>query len=291
MKKYLLLSELLVDYRLLNNISQADFAAQLSVEKRTVQRWEKDETLIKPEKEEELAEETFIPYQVIRNLNAMVTIPTYYDFRIRKYSLAEISTSLPDAEWLKDQIEISTKRIRTIELKSDIDSILRHSKFQHNFKKPFSRQLIIEAAKILPELNLIIIDDTGHYSGHCVVFSINSKVYEKIKNHELSESEITINDLTNFREDQDLVFHFFDITADCNENVFYIASVVLKFFKELQNKDYHVSSVTHRYDSYELNNHLGLNLIWKDKEVKDALGIETQARFYEGDFKDFLNDS
>ena len=291
MKKYLLLSELLIDYRLLNNISQADFAASLDIDKRTIQRWEKDETLVKPEKEEELAEETFIPYQVIRNLNALVTIPTYYDFRIRKYSLAEISTNLPDAEWLRDQIEISTKRIRTIELKSDIDSILRYSQFQHSFKKPLSRQLIIEAAKILPELNLIIVDDTGHYSGHCVVFSINSTVYEKIKNHELSENEITIDDLTNFKKDPDSVFYFFDITADCNENVFYIAGTVIKFFKELQDKDYLVSSLTHRYDSYEMNNHLGMKLVWEDNEVKDALGIETQARLYEGDFKDFLKDN
>jgi len=290
MKKYLSLGELLIDYRKLKKISQTDFAVKLDVDIRTVSRWEKDETLVKPEKEEELAEETFIPYQVVHNLNALVAIPTYYDFRIRKYSLAELSNELPDTEWLKDQIETPTKRVRTIELKTDIDSILRYVQFQHNQKRPLNRQLIVEAAKILPELNLIIVDDTGHYSGHCIVFPINKVTYKRLKDHEISETEISIYDLTDFKNEEKPIFHFYDITADCNENMFYIAGVVLKFFKELHNKDYTVSSITHRYDSYESNNHLGLRLIWEDKEAKDVFGENTQARFYEGDFKEFLGE-
>ena len=288
MKKYLSLGELLIDYRNLNDLSQTDLAVQLNVDIRTVIRWEKDETLVKSEKEEELVEETFIPYQVIRNLNATVAIPTYYDFRIRKYSLAEISNELPETEWLKAQIEKPTERVRAIEFKSDIDSILRYSQFQHNLNKPLNRQLIIEAVKILPELNLIIVDDAGYYSGHCVVFSINSDTYKKLKDHEILEGEITLEDLTDFRKESKSIFYFYDVTADCNENTFYIAGAVLKFFKELQNEDYIVSSLTHRHDSYGLNTHLGLQLIWEDEEVRDILGVETQARFYEGDFKKFL---
>jgi len=291
MKKYLSLAELLIDYRNLNKISQSDFAAKLNVDIRTVIRWEKDETLVKSDKEEDLAEETFIPYQVIRNLNAVVAIPTFYDFRIRKYSLAEISNELPDTEWLKAQIETPTKRVRTIEFKSDIDNILRYSQFQHHLKKPLNRQLIIEAVKNLPEINLVIVDDTGYYSGHCVVFSINGDTYKKLKNHEISEEDITIRDLTDFRKEPKPILYFYDVTADCNENVFYIAGAVLKFFKELQDKDYTVSSLTHRHDSHGLNTHLGMQLIWEDKEVQDILGEETYARFYEGDFKDFLKET
>ena len=289
MKKYLSLGELLTDYRKLKKLSQTDFSVQLNVDIRTVSRWEKDETLVNPDKEEELSEATFIPYQVIHNLNALVAIPTYYGFRIRKYSLAEISNELPDTEWLKAQIEMPTKRVRTIELKSDIDSILRYSQFQHNQKKPLKRQLIIEAVKRLPKLNLILVDDTGNYSGHCVVFPINKKTYEKLKGHEISEEDLNINDLTDFRNEEKPIFHFYDITADCNENVFYMAGAVLKFFKEIEGSDYLVSSLTHRYDSYALNDHLGLKLLWEDKEVKDIFGVDTQARFYEGNFKDFLS--
>lgn len=289
MKKYLSLGELLIDYRTLNKLSQSDLAASLNVDIRTVIRWEKDETLVKPDKEEELAEETFIPYQVIRNLNATITIPTNYDFRIRKYSLAEISNELPETEWLKSQIENPTRRVRVIELESDFDSILRYAQFQHMMKKPFNRELITKTTKLLPQLNLIIVDDTGYYSGHCVVFSISHKTYERLKNREIKEEDLTIDDITDFRKEPKPVFYFYDVTADCNENIFYMAGVVLRFFKELQHADYIVSSLTHRYDSYALNTYLGLKLFWEDEKTTDILGTETQARFYTGDFKEYLS--
>jgi transcriptional regulator with XRE-family HTH domain len=289
MKKYRSLGELLIDHRKVHSLSQSDFAAGLNVDIRTVIRWEKDETLVKPDKEEELAEVTFIPYQVIRNLNATVTIPTYYDFRIRKYSMAEISNELPETEWLKSQIENPIHRIRKIEMQSDFDSILRYAQFQHMLKKPLNRELIRKAVEMLPQVNVIIVDDTGYYSGHCVVFSISYQTYTQLKNHERLEGDLTISDLTDFRKEAKPVFHFYDVTADCNENIFYMAGAVLKFFKELQQTDYVVTSLTHRYDSYALNKHLGLNLVWMDEKTTDSLGTETQARFYEGNFREFLS--
>ena len=42
MKKYKSLGELLIDYRKENELSQFDFAAQVNVDVRTVQRWEKE---------------------------------------------------------------------------------------------------------------------------------------------------------------------------------------------------------------------------------------------------------
>ena len=55
MKNYNQLGELLTDYRLFNNISQAEFAAAMNVDARTVIRWEMNQSLLKPEKEKELA--------------------------------------------------------------------------------------------------------------------------------------------------------------------------------------------------------------------------------------------
>ena len=289
MKKYISLGELLTDYRKLKNLSQGELAARLNVDTRTVIRWEKDITLVKSDKEEEMVEETFIPYQVIRNLNAAVTIPTYYDFRLRKYSLAEVSNELPDAEWLKTQIEKPTLRVRPIEMESDFQSILRYAQFQHKLKKPLSRSVLEAAIRNLPELNLIIVDDTGYYAGHCVVFSITHEAFEKMSKHRILETDLDLTAVTDYREQDVPIFHFYDVTADCNENTFYIAGAVLKFFKALQDKDYIVSSLTHRYDSYGLNKHLGLKLIWEDHKEVDALGIETQARFYAGDFKKYLS--
>ena len=83
MKKYSTIGELLIDYRKINQQSQADFAASLNVDIRTVQRWENGSTLIKPDKEEDIVNETLLPYQLVRNLNANVPISTYYDFSLR----------------------------------------------------------------------------------------------------------------------------------------------------------------------------------------------------------------
>jgi len=52
MKKYSNLGELLIDFRELNSLTQTDFAAKLGVDTRTIVRWEKNTTLIKPQKED-----------------------------------------------------------------------------------------------------------------------------------------------------------------------------------------------------------------------------------------------
>ena len=58
MKKYCSFGELLVDYRIYSGLSQAEFASKIDVDIRTVQRWESDQTLIKPEKEEAIIDVT-----------------------------------------------------------------------------------------------------------------------------------------------------------------------------------------------------------------------------------------
>ena len=108
MLKYHTIRELLISYRSYNELIQFDFASMIDVDMRTVQRWEKNHTLIKPEKIKSIVLETLIPYQLLNNLNAEVAIPTYYDFKTRKYSLDKRNKHLSRALWLKDEIEIKT---------------------------------------------------------------------------------------------------------------------------------------------------------------------------------------
>ncbi len=141
----------------------------------------KNETLLKTEKENEMTEITFIPHQVIRNLNTSYPIPTRYDFDLKKYSLSSISRELPDADWIKSRIDKTTNRLRSIENKDDLTNIIRFTKLQKNLNKSTNKTLFLEAAKILPELNLIITDAKGNYAGHCVYFPINIETYQKLK--------------------------------------------------------------------------------------------------------------
>jgi len=281
MKKYMSLGELLVDYRSLNNITQVEFAAMLDVDIRTVNRWEKDITLIKSEKEEELVEKTFMPYQLIHNLNAAVAIPTYFDFGIRKYSLSELSNDLPDAEWFLAQADHKTKRIRSIEFESDIDNILRYTGFQYNTPKKIKRELIKEATRLLPELNLIIFDDAGYYAGHSVFFPLKFDIYQKLRNREMVEGDISLNDLVDIKNTKMPVFHNYDMAADCNENIYYIFGSAIRYIRDHAPKDYLYSSLAVRPDTLELNIKLGFKLIWEDTEEQKKLGMNFPPRWYE----------
>lgn len=288
MKKYSSLGEILFDYRNRNNISQIDLAAKFDVDIRTILRWEKNETLLKPEKEEAMVEITFIPYQVIRNLNAPAAIPTYYDFDLRKYSLSSISNDLPDADWIKEKIDKTTDRIRPIENSIDINNIIRFTNLQKNHQKSIDKDLILAATKLFPELNIIVTDTSGNYAGHCVYFPLSIETYEKIKNREIKERDLKVEDLVNYKNQETPVFYCHSITADCNENFFFIIGEVLMFYRDTPLNNYIYALLTSRYDSYNMSNELGVSLIWEDKEVQEEFDMLSPPRLYEGNFSNFL---
>lgn len=290
MKQYLSIGELLIDYRQENDMSQLDLSSLINVDIRTIQRWEKDITLIKPDKEKDIVEETLLPYQLIRNLNASIPIPTFYDFRIRKYSLTRLNNDLPNADWFKDRVKEFSTRIRTIDLTTDKEFIFKDLVLQKNKQELISRSVLSKAIELLPELNLIIMDDFQNYSGHCIVLPLSIEAYNKLKKQEIKDVDIQLTDLVNPKTQEQPVFFNYDITADCNDNVFYLAHQYLDFFKNIEQKDYIYCSYTMRYDSYDVNNQLGLKLLWEDPIQKDILGQEYYPRFYTGNFSDYFSE-
>jgi transcriptional regulator with XRE-family HTH domain len=290
MKKYNSLGELLIDFRKENDMSQTDFAAQMNVDVRTVQRWEKDETLVKPEKEKALANDTLLPYQLIRNLNAISPIPTYYDFRIRKYALTRLNKDLPDADWLKERIDELSKQIRMIDPEKDIEILRRDLKTQKLGESPIRLNLLKRAQELLPELNLIIMDRFNNYSGHSLFFPISALCHRKLQRREMRPDQIQVEDLVNYKNRERPIFLNYDITADCNDNIYFLGHQILKFFVDLPTDDYVFCSYTSRYDSYEINKQMHLDLIWEERVEKNALGLEYHPRFYEGNLNKYLED-
>jgi transcriptional regulator with XRE-family HTH domain len=287
MKKYYSFGELLVDYRIYSGLSQAEFASKIDVDIRTVQRWESDQTLVKSEKEEAIIDVTLFPYQLIRNLNASIPIPTYYDFRINKYALTELNEELPKAAWFKQQLENSTDRIRAFDYESDYDYIAKYMEFHKELPNNI-KEVIHESAKIIPDMNLIITDDSGYYSGHSLIFPINVKTFNNLKSKKILENEITVDDLVNYRTQDLIILYGFDLTADSNDNMFYIVNHLLRFLRDLPNQNYLYCSTALRYDSYKLVDKLGLKIVWEEEKEKNKLGLESSRRFQEGDFREFL---
>ena len=291
MKKYQNLGDLIKEYRHYNSISQLEFSAQLDVDIRTIIRWEKGESFLNPEKEKALADISFIPYQVIRNLNTPIQIPTFYDFDLRKYSLSAISSELPDADWIKSRIDITTNRIRPIESKTQIEDVIRFTELQKNPLKTKNIELIWEASKLLPKLNLIIYDQSGYYSGHCIYFPLSLETYNKIKNREIEEHELQPQDLVNYKTQDCPVFYCHSITADCNENFFYIIGAVLKFYRDTPLENYLYALLTSRYDSHSMSEQLGVKTVWEDHAIKDKFQLLDAPRLVEGKFDHFLNEN
>jgi len=287
MKRYNSIGELLIDYREINNISQVEFAERVNVDARTVQRWERGETLIKSDKEEEIVVNTFLPYQLIRNLNSAIVIPTYYDFRIRKYSTNELSNDLPDAAWFKKEFSITNSNVRKIDYDYDIKYLKKFIGVKQDLPKN-NLLAIRKAVEILPELNLIVTDDSGYYAGHIVIFPINEATFLKLRNNEMKEEEITINDLVDYKNHENPIFYNFDIAADNNYSLYFLVNTILRFFSDFKNKEYTYCCIGTRHDSFLLNEQLGLNVVWKEEPKFNKMNLEIYPRFYEGTFNSFL---
>ena len=105
----------------------------------------------------------------------------------------------------------------------------------------------------------------------------------------MDEGQLTIGDLADPRNKEKPVFHGFDITADCNENLYYIISAFLKYFLKLSTVEYIYSAITSRYDTFEISKKIGLNIVWEDKAMQTSLGLKGPLRFQEGNFSAFLN--
>lgn len=287
MTKYNDIGQLLIDFRRINSMSQSDFAAALEVDIRTVQRWENGSTLIKSEKEEDIVMLTLLPYQLIRNLNASIPIPTYYDFSLRKYALNELNDDLPEASQFKSNLEKATERIRPLDHESDIDYLERYMQFHKKINRNLS-EVIKEASRLLPNMNLIITDDSGYYSGHSLIFPIKETAYQRLRSREMDEDELTVNDLIHPEQTDSPILYGFDITADCNDNIFYISGQLLRVIRDEANRNYLYCATPFRSDNYSLVEEIGLKIIWEGEKGVNQYGLEMAPRFQEGSFRDFL---
>jgi hypothetical protein len=203
--------------------------------------------------------------------------------------LSAIAKELPNPNWIKSKMNNTTERLRTISHNSDIDDIIRCSLVQKHISKPIRKELILKAVALLPELNSILFDNSGYYAGHSVFLPISQISYNKVKNKSIKEEDLSELDLIDYKKEANPVFYAYDISADCNENVYYIAGAVMRFFSKLENKKYLYASYASRDDTYELNEQLGISIVLEDKTKQKELKSNALSRLYEGHFETFFN--
>jgi len=286
MKKYSSLAALLVDYRKHNKLSQFDIAAMLDVDKRTVIRWENNMSWIKPEKEKLFVEKLDIPFQVIRNLNSETPISTYFDIGKRTYSLTGISIKASNASWYKSDLTVDTDRIHLISNDTDIEFAQDIQKMNNN-PKPLKPNLIKSASQILPDLNLVLHDQSGFYAGHITVLPLKYESYMKLRDGKISEGELALSDLTNNFTTKPLVFYYYSLYADSLDNTSYMMNRLLLHFKQKKYKDYIFAGITYnqRRIKIDLFREMGLKVIW-EKPIEE--GATENMSFLEGNLDMFL---
>ncbi len=231
MKKYYSLGELFKDYRQFKSYSQTELASILDVDVRTIIRWEKNETLINLNLEKEIVELLNIPYQIIRNLNTDNAIPVYFDIKTRTYSLSALMMKAESVSWYNSNLPVEDERIHYLSKDSDIEFVTDIQEMYKNLK-PIKPELVRKAAELLPELNLVLHDQSGYYAGHITILPLKYDSYEKIKNRTMNEGSLTLSDFTTQFDETPLVFYFYSLYADTIENSYYLMNRLLSYFRE-----------------------------------------------------------
>jgi len=282
MKKYYSLGALLKDYRQFQNLTQSDLSDKLEIDVRTYQRWEQDQTNIGGEKVGGLVEKTLLPHQLIRNLNATDPIPTFFNFKTQKYSLSELSNEIPDVEWYKKKMDRTTSNMRTMDVAYDFDYMMTYlnipEHYHHKLKK-----VIRETIKIVPQLNQVITDELGYYSGFSLVVPITKEARELFRNRELISEQLTIDQITDYKFQEKPIFFVFSVSADCNDNIQYLIGNIISFFNKNDHLNYMYCGFFERKDAYHVHDQFGFTQVWR---VPDG---DYGLKYFEGDFKKFFS--
>ena len=284
MKKYNNLGELLTDYRKHYKLSQPQLAAMLDVDGKTVGRWERLTSMVKPDKEKELVEKLFIPYQVIRNLNSDHPLAVYYDLKTRNYSLTGVMTKLTGASWYKSDFPPEDERIHLLSKDTDVDFVNDIQEIRKNEKLIYA-ELIKMSARLLPDLNLVLHDQSGFYAGHLIVLPLKYSIYEKIRNREIRNNQLSAADLSGSFTEKPLIFYFYSIYSDSVDNSYYLVNRMLSYFKEKKFREYLFTGITYRKFQVDILQEMGLKVIWQNEPEH---GQEIGATLLEGNFDMFL---
>jgi hypothetical protein len=58
----------------------------------------------------------------------------------------------------------------------------------------------------------------------------------------------------------------------------------------MSRKNYLYSSLTVRHDSYEINEQIGMKIVWEDRQEQANLSLQAPPRLYEGNFTAFFGE-
>lgn len=284
MKKYQDLGQLLRDFREVSGKSRASMAQWIGVDERSVRRWEKKQSPVRDSNIKDIAKNTKIPFEVLFRLNHQY--PTLYDISTHRYASCPFDKDYVNRRVLRKELFDTEEQgnLSSINLTNDIEEISSGLP-AYLGRGTINTEALHCAIKILPELNLIIRDPVGFYSGHLICFPLRMAKYDDLKSMKLDETKITIKDMTAPPWDGPIALHIYSLLATCSTYVYCIMKRMIRYFLLKMPNNLHPDTILSRYavteDGNELCKKIGMKVVNFGYKDLNRFGTEALPHFYE----------
>lgn len=240
-KLYKTLATLIKDYRCWHQFSQERLADMIGISVRELQNWENDRHRVRIDNLHDLAEATGIPMQVCVSLNA--DQPIWYSLQERRAAFSSIEAHYVRKDFLKYR-EISGNETFAISEKISTDKHIAKILSCYceilGSRETLSRDIIKAAIAILPDLNQILFDYSGHYVGHNICLPLTTAVYQELKGYARVEDFLTTERLSDIIGQQEGVFFCYSIFASTLNIEHQMVMNMARFFVKLGQRDRYI---------------------------------------------------
>lgn len=285
MKRYTKIGELLRDIR--GEESQASMAARLDVNVRTYRRCEAHNKKVSADNLDTIAEKLMVPFEVLLRLN--YDFPTLYNPSTRRYALCPFNTDYVSTDVLRTQLEDTDET-------GKITSLINNHRFQTTKKIEFpvyypygnrrmDEELIYKAAVKLPDLNIIIEDPNGYYSGHLLTIPLNISSWNKIKEKKMEEHELKTEDIADVSSHAPIALHILSMFATNSTYVYCLAKRLIRVLISKVPSKINEKSIITRYavtlDGAEFGRKFGMIVVDYDHDAHSKYKTETAPHILE----------
>lgn len=238
---YKSLGALIKDYRQWRRLTQETLAARIKISTRELQNWENGRHRVRIDNLHDFAEATGIPMQVCVSLNA--DQPIWYSLQERRASFSSIEEHYVRKEFLKYR-EISGNETFAISEQISTDKhiakvISCYSELSGN-KRILRKDVIKAAIAILPDLNQILFDPSGHYVGHNICLPLKTAVYQQLKEQPKLEIFLTNEKLSDIVSHREGAFFFYSIFASTINIAHQMAMNMARFFVKIEQQERYI---------------------------------------------------
>lgn len=210
MKKFNDIGRLLAKIQEIKGVNREEMSGWLEVDTKTLRKWLNgskisDDSLYK------ISDITKIPYEVLVRLNH--NIDTWYNIFTHRYSVCPFDKSFIDYKTVRERLYSTQERRRfvsVLEEKEELRSLDNFYPQYFNYDK-IEQDVFELSCTVLPKLNIILKDLRGRYNGHLFCLPLKYSSYKMLKNMELQENKLTVDDIVCDLTKEQFVLHIYSL--------------------------------------------------------------------------------